>query len=155
MTETINSKRNKAICHHYTHDGLTMQAIGDKFGLTAPGIYYVLRINGITSGNKGIPIWVASAIELYKCGMYINKIAEELGKHRNTINRALVKSGHKVARLTRADMLDADSVRKLYKLGYSQARIAKHYGVGQQTVCVFMRDNNIAARPSRNPNYRK
>jgi len=43
--------------------------------------------------------------------------------------------------------LPADTIKKLYRSGWSQPRIGKHFGVTATTVCRFMKQHGIKARP--------
>lgn len=149
-------KKMKPTIKKLYESGMSMKEVGDVIGLSEPTVRRALKSMGVKSrppSQRRVlsdPLSRINVVTMYKSGMTISAIANQLG-HTSKVVSDILKdegieirtSGHIV--LTPSQQLKAI---RLYQDGYSLREIGHRFDVSRMTIQEVLKEHDIPRRSS-------
>lgn len=87
-------------------------------------------------------------VDAYQSGMSKNEVARKFNVHRHTVDECLA-GAHVASRPRGVSRDDQEQVARLYREGWSIARLAARFGCSDTAVATALRATNTRSRPQR------
>lgn len=124
----------------YREQGMTIQEIGDREGVSRERIRQICFRNGIDTTTRPLKPEERAAVDDYSAGASLIEVAEKHGVTRGRLRKWIVQCGGAVSYARRRrqrhpkTLADAEIVARLYRQGRSTSEIAAEIGCAQPSI---------------------
>jgi len=145
--------RNAALIRIYLKAPTTLQALGDKYGISRERVRQILARNNVTfrypTPDRERKFDHGAIAERYRTtSLTAVQIAQEFGCSNHTVSVAMAEYGIKweIGRSHYSSITDPSLAVKMYEAGKTCACIAAHFDCSASTAAKFLRGRGIKMR---------